>query len=134
LVTDLTFDILEKDMGGLSRRLGATAQNLANADTPRYTRREVSFEDQLKAIIDGPERLPMTTTDPHHMTNLPRGVEDVLPRESRVGNEFYRYDENNVDPETEFARLAETRMSYQAMARIMGRKVAMYRSAIGGNG
>jgi len=123
---------VEKDLEGLARRMDATSQNLANANTPRYTRREVSFEDQLKAIIDAPDRLPLRTTDPHHMSNLPRGVEEVRARESRVGDELYRYDENNVDPETELARLAETRMTYQAMTRILGRKISMYRKAIGG--
>ena len=51
-----------------------------------------------------------------------------------VGHEIYRLDHNNVDPETETARLAETRMTYQAMARVLSRKIAMYRKAIGGGG
>jgi len=129
---DFTWGVIQKDLEGLSRRMGSTTQNLANANTPKYVRREVSFEDQLEALIEAPRRLPLAVTDGHHMTNMPKGIEFVHPVESRVGNEVYRYDENNVDPETELARLAETRMMYQAMTRILGRKLSMYRTAIGG--
>lgn len=129
---DLTWGVIQKDLEELSRRMGSTTQNLANANTPKYVRREVSFEDQLEALIEAPRRLPLAVTDGHHMTNMPKGIEFVHPVESRVGNEVYRYDENNVDPETELARLAETRMMYQAMTRILGRKLSMYRTAIGG--
>lgn len=129
---DFTWGVIQKDLEGLSRRMGTAAQNLANANTPKYVRREVAFEDQLEALIEAPRRLPLAVTDGHHMTNMPKGIEFVRPVESRVGNEVYRYDENNVDPEAEMARLAETRMIYQAMTRVLGRKVSMYRMAIGG--
>lgn len=45
---DLTWGVIEKDMEGLVKRLEATSQNIANMNTPRYSRKEVSFEDQLK--------------------------------------------------------------------------------------
>ena len=131
---DITWSIIEKDLQGLARRVEATAQNLANANTPKYSRREVSFEDQLKEVIDGPLRLPVERSDPKHISNVTADVSKVTPWERKVGNEIYRLDSNNVDPETEMARLAETRMSYQAMTRVLSRKIAMYRKAIGGAG
>jgi flagellar basal-body rod protein FlgB len=129
---DLSWGVIQKDLEGLSRRMGAVAQNVANANTPRYARREVSFEDQLAAVIDQPRRLPLAVSDQRHMTNVPLGLDNVKPREDRVEDEIYRYDGNNVDPEVEMAKLAETRMMYQAMSRVLSRKVAMYRTAIGG--
>ena len=47
-------------MEGLSRRFESTSRNLANANTPEYARRNVSFEDQLREVVDGPRSLPMT--------------------------------------------------------------------------
>ncbi|MDR0652273.1 MAG: flagellar basal body rod protein FlgB [Synergistaceae bacterium] len=129
---DLTWHVIEKDIGGLAKRIEATSHNIANFNTPRYARREVSFEDQLKEVIDAPNRLPLKRTDERHFSNVTEDIGAVTPYNRSVGYEIYRLDWNNVDPETETARLTETRMSYQAMTRIMGRKIAMYRRAIGG--
>ncbi len=129
---DLAWNVIEKDLQGLAKRLESTSQNIANMNTPRYTRREVSFEDQLKEVIDAPTRLPLKRTAEKHISNVTPDIGAVAPAERSVGYELYRLDLNNVDPETEMARLAETRMSYQAMSRVIGRKIAMYRRAIGG--
>jgi flagellar basal-body rod protein FlgB len=129
---DLAWNVIEKDLGGLAKRMEATSQNIANMNTPRYARREVSFEDQLKEVIDAPDRLSLKRTEERHFSNVRENIGDVTPSNRSVGYEIYRLDWNNVDPETETARLTETRMSYQAMTRILGRKIAMYRRAIGG--
>jgi len=130
--TDLAWGVMEKDLAGLAKRFEATSQNIANMNTPRYARREISFEDQLKEIIDAPRRLPLKRTNEKHFSNVKTDINQVMPYERSVGYEVYRLDWNNVDPETEMARMAETRMSYQAMTRALGRKIAMYRRAIGG--
>ena len=130
--TDLAWSVMEKDLAGLAKRFEATSQNIANMNTPRYARREISFEDQLKEIIDTPNRLPLKRTNERHFSNVKTDINSVVPYERSVGYEIYRLDWNNVDPETEMARMAETRMSYQAMSRAMSRKIAMYRRAIGG--
>jgi flagellar basal-body rod protein FlgB len=130
--TDLAWGVMEKDMAGLAKRFEATSHNIANMNTPRYARREISFEDQLKEVIDAPSRLPMKRTSERHFSNIKANIGEVTPYERQVGHEIYRLVWDNVDPETEMARMAETRMSYQAMSRAIGRKIAMYRRAIGG--
>jgi flagellar basal-body rod protein FlgB len=130
--TDLAWGVIEKDLAGLAKRFEATSHNIANMNTPRYARREVSFEDQLKEVIDAPSRLPLKRTNERHFSNVKAEIGEVTPSDRSVGYEIYRLDWNNVDPETETARMAETRMSYQAMTRLMTRKIAMYRKAIGG--
>ena len=130
--TDLAWGVMEKDLAGLAKRFEATSQNIANMNTPRFARKEISFEDQLKEVIDAPNRLPLKRTNERHFSNVKTDISEVTPYERCVGYEVYRLDWNNVDPETEMARMAETRMSYQAMTRVMGRKIAMYRRAIGG--
>lgn len=132
MIKDLAWGVIEKDLEGLARRMEATSQNIANMNTPRYARLEISFEDQLKEVIDGPLQLPVKRTNVRHMSNIKQDVNQVNPFQRSVGYELYRYDLNNVDPETETARLAETRMTYTAMTRALGRKIAMYRRAIGG--
>ncbi|MDR1514351.1 MAG: flagellar basal body rod protein FlgB [Synergistaceae bacterium] len=129
---DFAWGVIEKDLSGLARRFEATSQNIANMNTPGYARKEVSFEDQLKEVIDAPSKLPLKRTNPNHFSNVRQNLDEVIPGERHVGYEVYRLDLNNVDPETESARLAQTRMMHQAMTRVLGRKVSMYRRAIGG--
>jgi flagellar basal-body rod protein FlgB len=129
----MTWSVIEKDLQGLSRRLEATSQNIANMNTPTYARKEITFENQLAEVIHAPRRLPLQRNNPRHFSNVKTSVAHVSPAEHRVDYEPYRLDGNNVDPETETARLTESRMSYQAMTRILSRKVSMYRKAIGGN-
>ncbi len=129
---DKAWKVMEKDLQGLAHRFKSVGQNLANVNTPGYARREVSFEDQLDDVINGPKRLPMAATDPGHIVLHPRSAEEVVPREDRITDQLYRLDRNNVDPEIELAKLTETRMGYDGMTSFLTKKVSVYRTAIGG--
>ena len=132
MLGDFTWKVLEKDMEGLTQRFKAVSRNIANADTPGYARRNVSFEDQLRDVIQSGKKLRMTVTDPRHIPTRPLLVSDVKPVELRIRDEIYRLDGNNVDPEREMSVLAETRMMYGAMNRLAAKKLAAYRSVITG--
>ena len=129
---DFTWNVIEKDMEGLSQRFKATSRNLANANTPGYARRNVSFEDELRDVVNSGGRLKMTVTQPGHITTRPHAVSDVTPAEIKITDEIYRLDKNNVDPEREMSVLAETRMMYGAMSRFAAKKLANYRTVIAG--
>jgi len=124
--------VLEKSLEGLAERFQATSQNIANMNTPRYARREISFEDQLKKVIEAPNHLPLKLTNERHISNIDDDISKVSPQERSVGYEIYRLDGNNVDPETEMARLAETRMTYQAVSMRVNGKINGLRRVIGG--
>ena len=132
MLGDFTWKVLEKDMEGLTQRFRAVSRNITNADTPGYARRNVSFEDQLRDVIQSGKKLRMTVTDPRHIPTRPSLVSDVKPVELRIRDEIYRLDGNNVDPEREMSVLAETRMMYGAMNRLAAKKLAVYRSVITG--
>jgi flagellar basal-body rod protein FlgB len=129
---DFTWKVMEKDMEGLARRFEATSRNLANVNTPGYARRNISFEDELRDVVNAGDRLTMTVTDTGHIPTRPRSVSDVTPAELRIKDEIYRLDGNNVDPEKEMAILSETRMMYSAIGRFASRKLANYRMVIAG--
>lgn len=129
---DYTWRVMEKDIEGLAQRFKAVSRNIAHANTPGYERRNVSFEDELRKAINGGPKLKMTTTDPGHIPSQPLSVESVTPTETRIRDEIFRLDGNNVDPEREMAVLAETRMMYGAMSRFAARKLSTYRTVIGG--
>jgi len=127
-----TWNVIEKSLEGLSTRFRATSGNLANANTPGFARRNVSFENELRDVINSDRRLSMTTTNSGHIPSRSRSVADVTPREIRVNDEMYRLDGNNVDPEREMAIMAQTRMMYNAMTRYAARRVSSLRTAISG--
>ena len=132
MLGDFTWNVMEKDLEGLAQRFKATSRNLANVNTPGYERRNVSFEDQLRDVIDSGNKLKMTVTHSGHIPTRPHSVSDVTPVEIKVKDEVYRLDENNVDPERELAVLSEARMMYGAMTRLAARKAANYRAVIAG--
>ena len=127
-----TFNVIEKSLEGLAKRFRATSGNLANANTPGYARRNVSFENELRDVINSNRRLHMTTTNQGHIPSRPRAVADITPRETRARDDIYRLDGNSVDPEREMVILAETRMMYSAMTRYAARRVSSLRTAISG--
>ena len=129
---DFTWDVIEKDIQGLAARFSATSRNIANANTPGYAKRNVSFEDQLREVISSGKKLKMTCTDKGHIPTVPYSVAAVQPSEIKVVDEKYRLDGNNVDPEREMSILSETRMQYTAMSRFATKKLSGLRTAIAG--
>lgn len=127
-----TWKVIEKDLEGLSDRFASTSRNIAHANTPGYAKRNVSFEDQLRDVINSGDKLKMTTTSPGHIPTQPHAVSSVAPSEIRVTDEKYRLDGNNVDPEREMAILSETKLAYTAMTRFAAKKLGGLRSAITG--
>jgi len=127
-----TWNVIEKSLEGLSQRFRATSGNLANTNTPGFARRNVAFENELRDAMNSDRRLSMTTTNPGHIPSRPRSVADVTPTETRINDEIYRLDGNNVDPEREMAVLAQTRMMYNSMTRFAARRVTSLRTAISG--
>ncbi|MDR1978707.1 MAG: flagellar basal body rod protein FlgB [Synergistaceae bacterium] len=132
MLQDVTWKVIEKDLEGLAKRFKATSRNLANSNTPGYERRNISFEEELRDVVNSSGKLRMTTTDSGHIPTRPYSVSDVTPAEIKIKDEIYRLDKNNVDPEREMAVLAEARMMYGAMSRFAARKLANYRAVIAG--
>ncbi len=129
---DFTWKVITKDLEGLSRRFESVAENMSNGNTPRYARKETSFEDELRELIDGPSKLPLMVTHEDHIPLRPLSVGDVEPETRRLYDEVYRLDGNNVDPEREEALMAQTRMVYQAMNTLLSRKSGSYKTVLGG--
>ncbi|HPD97752.1 MAG TPA: flagellar basal body rod protein FlgB [Synergistales bacterium] len=120
---------------GLAKRFRAVADNLANINTPGYSRKEVFFEDRLREAMDGktslsPARVSATEKrhiDPDHKPDL-----EGIVLETRAENESCRIDGNSVDPEIEMAKLARTRMAYNSVMKLMAKRAEMIKTSMGG--
>lgn len=103
-------NVLEKTADASWMRNEAITNNIANQDTPNYTRKDVQFESILQREL-------MNT----RYTTVDKKVQNVtLSRlKGRTYTDFtgtaYRLDGNNVDPETEEVELASNQLKYQGV-------------------
>jgi flagellar basal-body rod protein FlgB len=121
----------------LAKRFEAVADNLANVNTPLYKRKEVDFEDALREALGKPSekgQLQLKRTDGDHLANQgkPAIPATFEPDMKTVSDNAYRLDGNNVDPEIEMAKLAETKMAYNGIMRMMGKRAEMLKTAMSG--
>ena len=117
---DPTIEGLARTLTLHQQRHGVLASNVANVETPGYRARELDFREALQQAFE--ERAPADgglTVD-----RTPAVVEDRLaPR---------RADGSTVDMDQQMAKLNGNGMTYLALARILGRRVALLRQAIDG--
>ena len=132
MLGDYTWDVIEKESECLAQRFQAVTKNVANANTPGYARRNVSFEDQMREVMEQDKKLHMTVTNAGHIPSHPLKIKDVHAAEMKIMDEQYRLDLNNVDPEREMAVLAETRMMYTGFMRVAASKLTTLKSVIAG--
>jgi len=130
IVFDPTIEGLARTLTLHQQRHAVLASNLANVETPGYRARELDFQDALKQAFEETSGGSGERTDGHATIALaspdraPQVVEDkTAPR---------RADGNTVDLDMQMAKLNANGTSYLALARILGRRVALLRQAIEG--
>lgn len=135
-LTDLPmFGLVKRRLGWLNQRQEVVAQNVANADTPKYASRDIKpfdFQAELRR-----EKKPaaqtgvnMAVTDPKHIHKASAGAnrdfkvaEDRRPYESAP-------DGNQVVLEEQMLRMNETQASHSAMTQLYKKHVGMFKSVI----
>ncbi|MBF0564005.1 MAG: flagellar basal body rod protein FlgB [Nitrospirae bacterium] len=121
---DKGFDILENLITGTSMRQKVIASNIANADTPGYTARDVNFGSFLND-----ENLQLKTTDKMHFKGGPgSGLGSVITDE----NTLYWGDKNNVELDMEVSKMTENSLLNQTAATLISTKIKQYKIAFGG--
>ncbi len=106
-------DILGKALDGVWLRNKTINHNIANANTPNYKRLTVSFEDKLKKAMEKEEN-KLVRTHPKHFP-ISKSINDIKPEIMVDRNFSYRFDENNVNIDTESANLAKNTIMYNAL-------------------
>ncbi|MCC2334147.1 flagellar basal body rod protein FlgB [Cellulomonas wangsupingiae] len=101
---------LDSALDGLAMRQRASADNVANLQTPGYRARQVAFEDALtRAVERGDGAAPATVTRSLGAT---------------------REDGNNVDLDTETLLQIETNLRYQVATQAMSGTFSSVRTAM----
>lgn len=112
-------------MAAQSARMRLSSENIANADTPGYRRKIVSFEEMVQTAEDG--RVVATGPVQLDRTEL-QSVFD--PNHPMAGEDGY-YDSSNVNMMVEIADSREASRSYEANLRMFDQARQMAGSLIG---
>lgn len=122
---------LKSSMDAFALRQKAIANNIANAQTPGYIRREVSFEEEFRNALKS-SKTALSKTDQNH---IPGNIEPLNVK-SRVHLDKTPFDNgiNNVDLEKEMTDLAKTQIDFDAMTKLTKKHLNLLRGAIRGSG
>lgn len=115
---DATTKLLEKLMDACTLRHRVLASNLANAETPEYKRKDVSFSKALAEAINTKDMNKLAAASPEISTDTTSPV---------VANG------NNVSTQKELALMLENSLLYDVSVTALSRKFAGMRKAIRGN-
>ncbi len=101
-------NVLDKAADAAWTRNDVLANNIANADTPGYKRKDVQFETYLANAVAGTDSLDST------IANIDLSTLESTTYTEQVGLS-YRMDENNVDITTENVELAKNQLRYYTL-------------------
>lgn len=106
-------DMLNKALDGLWLRDKVINHNISNVNTPNYKKLTVNFEDKLKEAI-GNRKDKLNKTHSKHLP-ISKEINGINPSISVDRNYSYRFDQNNVNIDTEMAELAKNTIMYNAV-------------------
>jgi len=117
--SDLTTQALAKGLDAMGLRHRVIAENIANVETPGYTRSEVTFEEQLRAILESGDIKSASAK----LQQLRAEVQADRVSPTRA-------DGNNVSIDKEMADMVKNNLRYEAVVQLINLKGSMLRSAI----
>ena len=116
---DVTTSGLAKALDAAGLRHRVIADNIANVETPGFTRSEVSFEDQLKRAFDSTDE-----------DSAIKRIQEAQPEVRADALSPARPDGNNVSIDKEMAELTKNTLRYETLVRLLNLKGLMVREAI----
>lgn len=118
-------NILDKAAVAANLRNELLTNNIANVSTPNYKRKDLDFESVLQGELAGEKNLSKAVKKANQ--NLETLDAQVYTDNASLS---YRLDGNNVDINTEEARLAENQIKYQALVDLMNQEFARYNTVL----
>lgn len=139
-LTDLPmFGLVRRRLGWLNQRQEVIAQNIANADTPKYASRDLKafdFREALKRSRPDPVHQPvsLTITDPRHIerqSSAGRG-----PFKVSIENRPYETapDGNQVVLEEQMVKMNETQATHNVMTQLYRKHMSFFKTVARGSG
>lgn len=116
-------NLAERRMEWLQNRETVLAGNVANANTPKYSPKDVS---PFQGVLNSAQAVTLMRTQPGHMTGPGGGT--YAHNTGHVSS----IDGNRVVLEDELAKIADTNDQHRFATTVYGRYMGMYSMALGG--
>jgi flagellar basal-body rod protein FlgB len=121
--------VLQATLTGLSSRQRVIADNVANVDTPGFKASGVEFEALLRKAAGGSDGFRLLSVQ-GAVEAPPEDPRTVAPRIVTMADTSLRADGNNVDVDQQMVQLAETNITYNAVAQLTGARLQLLRTVI----
>ncbi|HUU45407.1 MAG TPA: flagellar basal body rod protein FlgB [Acidobacteriota bacterium] len=118
---------LERALDLTAARHKLLTQNVANAETPGYVRKDIDFASELRASMGSASSTGVRTTRPGHMTGQSRVHACKVIKERPAQGEA-----TSVELDQEMARMAENQLEYNISAHLARGKFETLKLAIRG--
>ena len=129
IASGLTDRVIHAALNGLSARQRVAADNIANVDTPGFAASRVEFEQVLRSAVG--------QGDESGLLPIGDGPTATASRDPLVGQPqvvaaegVRRHDGNNVDIDQEMVRLADTNITYNALAQLTAGRLQLLRTIV----
>jgi flagellar basal-body rod protein FlgB len=123
------FQRMSERMGWLGARQEVLAQNIANADTPRFVPHDMKalkFVDHLNEVAS----VTQERTDPMHMSGTTTADASIDDQKTKKQYETAPVG-NSVVLEEQMVKLADAQASYQLMTNLYRKHVDLLKMALG---
>ena len=126
--------LMAKALDFRSIRQDMISSNIANADTPYYKPRDISFEDALSAkkakiFNEKSDQLKMAKTDSNHLSSLKEKT-SLKPTTFFRDGHMARNDANSVDIDVETTQMSKNSIMFNALVQAMKKDLSIYKSVI----
>ena len=131
---DPTIQALKQNLNLRLENQNVISGNIANADTPGYKAKALSFEHAMRDAMDLDENVKLEATAPEHFGS--KGPEAVTADVYDDPNGVESLDGNTVDRAGEMAKMKENEILYNASIEALRKKIGMLEYGIsegGGN-
>lgn len=124
------FAMLKSSMQWLNDRQKTLAENVANANTPGYTPRDISaaaFEKALASQVRKP--VDLAVTDDGHIAAPPGGTHTAGLTPVEAPDSATTINGNSVVLENQMTKVADTRMRYEMVVGLYTKSLNLVRAA-----
>jgi flagellar basal-body rod protein FlgB len=118
LFLDGTVRLLEKSLSWHSQGQAIIAGNLANLDTPNYTRKEVNFKGVLKDHLQGRPGITLAASHPQHLKGSP------------LASGMARDTQDSPDLDQEMVNLSLNQLGYQTSVSMLVKKLEQLKTVL----
>lgn len=126
------FGLMNRRMNWLTQRHGVLAQNIANADSPGYSPKDLTKQSFQRMLFGGAPRVTMAATSESHMAAIRRSDEF---RADRARDVYEAAPAGNaVVLEEQLIKVSETQGAYRLATNLYRKHVSMLKQALGRDG